>query len=149
MSYIITFKENTGVGRRLSVKSAEAAWVRLVRIENSKATSIIILRGVQQLTRNDLWDAYEKERAANPDWECEIKVQSVLREHWDPIGVGKIPEAYDEYDSYAPQIAKLLRQGVSEEALTAHLLKIETETMGLSGGYTTKQAVAVLMKLRP
>lgn len=133
----------------MSLKSAETAWVRLVRIESSKATSIIILRDVQQLTRNDLWDAYEKERAANPDWEFEIKVQSVLREHWDPIGVGKTPEAYDEYDSYVPQIAELLRQGVSEEALTAHLLNIETEAMGLSGGYTTKQAVAVLMKLRP
>jgi len=149
MAYVITYKDHSGVGHRLSLKSAEMAWVRLVRIENSRATSIIIFKGVQQLTRQDLWDEYAKERAANPNWEFEVQVQGILREHWDPIGVGKVPEAYDEYDSYAPQIAELLRWVVSEEALMAHLLNIETETMGLSGGYSTKQAVDALTKIKP
>lgn len=149
MTYVINYKDRSGVGHRISVKSAETAWVRLVVVENSKATSITIFKGVQHLTRKELWDAYELERADNPNWELTAKVQSVLWEHWDPIGVGKIPEAHGEYDSYAPRIADLLREGVSEEDLTTHLINIETETMGLPGGRSAKQAAAMLMRLRP
>jgi hypothetical protein len=31
-----------------------------------------------------------------------------LLKEWDPIGVGQIPEAQDEYDSYVPDVYKLL-----------------------------------------
>ena len=34
-------------------------------------------------------------------------VQVVLLWAWDPIGVRGIPEAVDEYDSYAPAVLEL------------------------------------------
>ena len=35
-------------------------------------------------------------------------IQKVLIDEWDPIGVGGISEARDEYDSYVSTIYKLL-----------------------------------------
>ena len=34
---------------------------------------------------------------------------------WDPIGVGDVPEAWDEYDSYLNGVAQRLRQGMHDE----------------------------------
>jgi len=56
---------------------------------------------------------------------------------WDPVGVSDVPEAYDEYDSYAPQC---LRPIASNDALrlAATLAAIEQSSMGFS-----TQAVAL------
>ena len=35
-------------------------------------------------------------------------IRRALLIEWDPIGVGQMPEAQDEYDSYVPQIYKML-----------------------------------------
>ena len=55
---------------------------------------------------------------------------------WDPIGVILNPDdptnPLDEYDSYAPQVLALLRQGVRVEALAEHLNRIANSRMGLS-----------------
>lgn len=53
-------------------------------------------------------------------------VEDVLRE-WDPIGC--VPA--DEYDSYAPEILRMLREGTPESHLAAHLESIETNAMAL------------------
>lgn len=57
------------------------------------------------------------------------QIRSVLMGDWDPIGVQGIPEAADEYDSYAMPIYGLIRQG-SEDALLDYL-RWMTENMGL------------------
>jgi len=61
-------------------------------------------------------------------------VQEVLQ-RWDPIHViedlkeaGKPP---DEYDSYAPPILTMLRNGCDEEKLEHHLAAIQSVNMGL------------------
>ena len=59
-------------------------------------------------------------------------IRSVLLKDWDPIGVREIPEAQDEYDSYAFPLYTLLRQHPSEKTLVDHLFHLETEHMGLS-----------------
>ncbi len=59
-------------------------------------------------------------------------IRSVLLQDWDPIGVRGIPEAQDEYDSYAFPLYTLLRQGPSEKALVDHLFRLETGHMGLT-----------------
>lgn len=40
----------------------------------------------------------------------ERELRSILMTAWDPIGVGDDPEAWDEYDEYAPQLAHVLRE---------------------------------------
>jgi hypothetical protein len=64
---------------------------------------------------------------------AEKQIQRVLLTVWDPIGVKDIPEAQDEYDSYAPHVYSLLKSGRSDQQIAQELLYIATETMGLSG----------------
>lgn len=60
------------------------------------------------------------------------RVDSVLWGVWDPIGVNHAPEARDEYTSYAPDIAQLLRSGASDAEIEHHLASLILENMGMS-----------------
>ena len=59
------------------------------------------------------------------------RVRAVLNANWDPIDVADA--VADEYDSYIGVIYSMLRRGTSPGELAAHLLQIETESMGLKG----------------
>jgi hypothetical protein len=58
-------------------------------------------------------------------------IRLILMMEWDPIGVRDVPEAADEYDSYAGGICGLLQRGASEADLYAHLRDVEVDRMGL------------------
>jgi hypothetical protein len=60
-------------------------------------------------------------------------VREILLADWDPIGVGDVPQAADEYDDYALRIARMLAGGTSVAELSGYLLEIETDTLGLKG----------------
>ena len=60
-------------------------------------------------------------------------IRTMLWEKWDPIGVNQYPEANDEYDDYAPTLAKLILNGGSETEIFNLLWSIETSHMGLDG----------------
>ncbi|GAB3041856.1 hypothetical protein GCM10027285_29420 [Oleiagrimonas citrea] len=82
-------------------------------------------------------------------------VEDILRQ-WDPIGVepGALAPA-DEYDSYAPHIASMVKSNCTVETLAAHLEHLGTETMGLgrsnesSRAHSLKFATKILAALRP
>ena len=59
-------------------------------------------------------------------------VRDILFLEWDPIGVNHHDLCRDEYDSYAPTISRLLREGVDEHKLTAHLSQLQRINMGMS-----------------
>ena len=59
------------------------------------------------------------------------RVRTVLNSNWDPIGVAD--EVADEYDSYIGSIYSMLRRSASPDEIAAHLLQIETDSMGLAG----------------
>ena len=61
------------------------------------------------------------------------KLDEILLTEWDPIGVGGIAEARDEYHAYLPHVFRLALQGESENKIAEYLLWVETERMGLSG----------------
>lgn len=65
------------------------------------------------------------------DHKLVLAVGKVLLSDWDPIGVHDEPRAQDEYDSYAPTIARLVAEGASTEMIARHLLRIEIEEMSL------------------
>lgn len=68
---------------------------------------------------------------ADPD-RLALHVGRVLRQFWDPIGLGDEGPA-DEYDSYVPEVVALMRDpAVFEEALVTYLERIEAEEMCLS-----------------
>jgi hypothetical protein len=60
------------------------------------------------------------------------RVSAALREHWDPIGGGDMPDLpADEYENYAPHIITLIRDGADDFKLVAHLRELERVAMGL------------------
>lgn len=60
-------------------------------------------------------------------------IRRALLSEWDPIGVGAIPEAKDEYDSYVPTIYRMLISGKLRHEIFDYLWWLETEHMGLIG----------------
>jgi hypothetical protein len=72
------------------------------------------------------------------------KVTRVLRDEWDPFYLNEIPEAAQEYDAYAPALLGLVLNGADEAAIVAHLLTVETESMGLDGDPARAARVAKL-----
>ncbi len=61
------------------------------------------------------------------------RVDEVLHYLWDPIGVSGVPEARDEYDSYAPHVFSLLIRRAGAQEIADFLDHTATQTMGLSG----------------
>ena len=61
----------------------------------------------------------------------EDELRAVAMEKWDPIGVSDVPEAADEYDAYLGQIARQLREGVSNAVLGSFLSQL-TDGLGLN-----------------
>lgn len=72
----------------------------------------------------------------------ETKVKKILLQDWDPIGVKDISEAKDEYDTYVPNIGRMLRAGLSNVEIYNHLRCIEVNRMGLSGNKAHTQKIA-------
>lgn len=68
-------------------------------------------------------------------------VKTILLRDWDPIGVGDIPEAQDEYDVYVLEVCEMLRAGRGEE-LYSYLSRVEEERMGLLCQKSLTQNVA-------
>ena len=89
-------------------------------------------------------------------WEAEQnwpKVQAILLEEWDPIGVREVPQAQDEYDAYVGSIATMATdETVTREMMAARLFSIATECIGLKAtpwlSERCDQAAAALVGLR-
>ena len=77
-------------------------------------------------------------------------VYQILRYVWGPIGVNASAAAFGAYDSYARTIVGWLDRGCSAQELETLLIKIETDSMGLSQtpSPSRTEAVTALMALR-
>lgn len=69
-------------------------------------------------------------------------IRRVLLQEWDPIGVGHIAAAADEYDSYVGQVYSLLIRRAPRHELVDFLWWAETEHMGLAGNRHKTEHVA-------
>jgi len=63
-----------------------------------------------------------------------IRAGEILHYVWDPIGVSGVAEARDEYDSYVPQVVRMLFENKSKEQIAHYLYEIEGQRMGLTVG---------------
>jgi hypothetical protein len=64
-------------------------------------------------------------------------VQAILRDHWDPIGLGGYPP--DEYHTYADKAyVMLMYDNASAEEIARYLEWVETDYMGLSAGSSSR-----------
>jgi hypothetical protein len=77
------------------------------------------------------------------------EIRNVFMDVWDPIGVKDLGAPRDEYDGYIGTIYGLLRQGTTDKEISAELLRIEREQMGLSQpGATIDPAIAALRMIK-
>jgi len=71
------------------------------------------------------------------------KVRAILLHEWDPIGVGDVPEANDEYDAYVGPVLQILCGSRSPNELTDFFHRVETKEMCLhSSGIKHQKKVA-------
>ena len=70
------------------------------------------------------------------------KIDEILWQDWDPIGVNYTEEARDEYQNYTPMIFSLKIAGADVEGIASKLLEIETKWMGLYNGDANCKKVA-------
>jgi hypothetical protein len=71
------------------------------------------------------------------------QLRGLLMDNWDPIGVRGIPDAIDEYDTYAGRIADSLRRGADVEMVSAMLGVIRVGGMGLGPDPGTDASAAL------
>ena len=60
------------------------------------------------------------------------KIDGILWNDWDPIGVNDIAPR-DEYQSYTPTIFNLIKKDADKETIAQKLYEFETKNMGLFG----------------
>jgi hypothetical protein len=66
------------------------------------------------------------------------KIQTILLTDWDPIGIGGISEAHDEYDMYIPEIKTLVLNRASQHEISMFLSSVEKERMGFVDAHSAK-----------
>lgn len=109
-------------------------------VDEQRAEQDLVERGVDEWVR---WWRLTGER----------ELRCILMTAWDPIGVGDAPEAWDEYESYAPGLARRLRDATGPDdgatAVAEYLNHIErdfmenlTEERRRANGYLADSLVA-------
>ncbi len=74
-------------------------------------------------------------------WE---KIQRILWEKWDPIGVYEEDSEWDdEYDSYAPHIFRLVIEGNDHIRIAASLTSTINQNIGLSASNNNEHDLKV------
>lgn len=63
--------------------------------------------------------------------EIQENIGRILFEDWDPIGVNEQPDCAREYDAYVGGVYRLLASSASAEAVAAHLVELERDSIGL------------------
>lgn len=78
------------------------------------------------------------------------KIDQLLLDKWDPIGIRSTPEAQDEYTSYTAPILEIISNSCTPNQLAEYLWYIETEFMGLKGNRaeTTKFAELLFKEIK-
>ena len=77
------------------------------------------------------------------------RIDEVLHYMWDPIGVAGVPQARDEYESYVPQVFRLLNATVDGKEVADYLNWLSSEHIGLrSNPSHNAEAVEVLLQWR-
>ena len=75
-----------------------------------------------------------------------IKVDKILWEEWDPIGVNDYGGPDDEYRGYVPSIIKLLEEEADESKIAKLLHQYANINMGLSTSLTDHLEIVKKLK---
>lgn len=83
----------------------------------------------------DEWRAWWRERG-------ERELRCILMTAWDPIGVGDTSEAWDEYDEYAPQVARALRETADPQESASRVARHLNDAVGQMELHTDQSRMA-------
>lgn len=97
--------------------------------ENGSGTVLVVGEKLafEERDSEGMADMISKEQSRR--WRAAIR--HILMSEWDPIDVKDTPEAADEYDGYIASVLDLLNAEASSDEISAYLLKVETERMGM------------------
>jgi hypothetical protein len=78
------------------------------------------------------------------------QIREILLHDWDPIGIGDIAEAKDEYDLYIQELQTMIERHAGIDEIAGYLSWIEIQRMGFSNPHDLKisDAARKLAKLR-
>ena len=85
----------------------------------------------------------KKEKLSSDQLEVFNKIDHILYNDWNPIGVPDLPR--DEYQDYTSQIFKLKIQGSAKAQIAEYLHKLEKNYMGLKGSLGHCEKIADLI----
>ncbi len=78
------------------------------------------------------------------------RIDEILWDHWDPIGVNTYPEARDEYYPYLPEVYLLAQKKASEREIAEYLSHVEKDIIGVSGNFENCLRIAgMVLNIRP
>ena len=75
------------------------------------------------------------------------RLDEVLFYVWDPIGISTTVWSRDEYQSYLPQVFKMLLNDSSDKVIVDYLMEIECNHMGLGRQIGTKKRTVEFVSL--
>ena len=70
------------------------------------------------------------------------KIDEILWQDWDPIGINDEEQIRDEYYGYIPQVLSLKIQGSDKNKIANYLFEMETVNMGTNGNKQNCELVA-------
>jgi hypothetical protein len=98
-------------------------------IKNLQLWKTYLLTGEYRLDKNEL---KQKFRSNGKYIELYQKVDEILWNDWDPIGVNDVAPR-DEYQGYTPTIFNLIKKDADKETIAQKLLEFEIQNMELIG----------------
>ena len=93
------------------------------RLEEEVKSVILLLSRNKKLKDN---------LSAAKDFLLYKKIDDILWLDWDPIGVNDMAPR-DEYQSYVPEILRLIKSKAEKKEIGNKIYELETETMGMNG----------------
>ena len=75
-----------------------------------------------------------------------VRIDKILREDWDPIGIGDYDESNQEYQGYIPSVIKLLDENADELKIAKLLYNHASINMGISSDLTSHIYIAKKIK---
>jgi hypothetical protein len=107
-------------------------------IKNLQLWKAYLLTGEYRLDKNEL---KQKFRSNGKYLELYQKVDEILWNDWDPIGVNDVGPR-DEYQGYTPTIFNLIKKDTDKETIAQKLLEFEIQNIGLIGNIEHCRQVA-------
>lgn len=73
------------------------------------------------------------------------RIDKVLHYVWDPIGVAEVPEARDEYESYGPQVFRLVKGSADGKDVAEYLHWLGDRHIGVRANREHDEVVVALL----